>query len=183
MSLINQTVSSQTKSLWHQRAFLLLWISSSTGYLARLVGRLALPLVAIWLTTSPLLVSGMTFALAVPWLLFGLPAGVLADCFDRQHVLLWAATLGLGVCVLLAGAALLGLLSLPVLYAAALLLGISETLTETVTTAFTPLLIFHSQLEQANMCLLGVQKEALLLILHLLFKQVERKDFLWSLEL
>src|SRR6266849_5752408 len=119
MSLIDQTVSNQTKSLWHQRAFLLLW----------------------------------------------------------------AATLGLGVCVLLAGAALLGLLSLLALYAAALLLGISETLTETATTAFTSLLISHSQLEQANMCLLDVQKEALLLILHLLFKQVERKDFSWSIEL
>jgi hypothetical protein len=34
--------------------------------------RLALPLVAIRLTTSPLLVLGVTFALAVPWLLFGL---------------------------------------------------------------------------------------------------------------
>ena len=32
MSLIDQTFSSQTKSLWHQRAFLLLWIASSTGY-------------------------------------------------------------------------------------------------------------------------------------------------------
>ncbi len=142
MSLIDQTVSNQTKSLWHQRAFLLLWIASSTGYLARFVVRLALPLVVIWLTTSRL-----------------------------------------GVCVLLAGAALLGLLSLLALYAAALLLGISETLTETATTAFTSLLISHSQLEQANMCLLDVQKEALLLILHLLFKQVERKDFSWSIEL
>jgi hypothetical protein len=63
MSLIDQTVSSQTKSLWHQRPFLLLWIASSTGYSARLVVRLALPLVAIRLTTSPLLVSGVTFAL------------------------------------------------------------------------------------------------------------------------
>jgi MFS family permease len=176
MSLLDQTVSSQTKSLWHQRAFLLLWIASSTGYLARLVVRLALPLVAIRLTTSPLLVSGVTFALAVPWLLFGLPAGVLADRFDRWHVLLWATALGLGVCVLLAGGALLGLLSLPALHAAALLLGISETLTETATTAFTPLLISHRQLEQANMRLLGVQKEARLLVLHLLVKQVERKD-------
>ena len=61
-----------------------------------------------------------------------------------------------------------------------LLLGSSEILTETATTAFTPLLISHSQLEQANMRLLGVQKEALLLVLHLLFQQVERKDVSWS---
>ena len=176
MSLIDQTVSSQNKSLWHQREFLLLWIASSTGYLTRLVVRLALPLVDIRLTTSPLLVSGVTFALAVPWLLFRLPAGMLAD---RRHVLLWASALGLGVCVLLAGAALLGLLSLPALYATALLLGISETLTEAAMTAFTPLLISHCQLEQANMRLLGVQKEARLLVLHLLGKQVERKDVSW----
>ena len=49
-----------------------------------------------------------------------------------------------------------------------------------LTIAFTPLLISHSQLEQANMRLLGVHEAARLLVLHLLLKQVERKDVLWS---
>ena len=158
MSIIDQTAPSQSTSLWHQRSFLLLWIASSTSYFASWILKLALPLVAVRLTTSPLLVSGVTFAFTIPWLLFGLPAGALADRFDRRQVLLCATALRLGVFVLLGGAALLGLVSLPALYAAALLLGISETFTETATTAFTPMLISHSQLEQANTRLLGVQQ-------------------------
>lgn len=158
MSLIDQTIPSQSKSLWQQRAFLLLWTAASTGYFASWILKLALPLVAVRLTTSPLLVSSVTFAFTVPWLLFGLPAGALADRFDRRRVLLGATALRLGVFVLLGGAALLGLVNLPILYAAALILGISETLTETATTAFTPMLVSHSQLEPANTRLLGVQQ-------------------------
>ena len=158
MSLVDQTVSRQIGSLWRQRAFLLLWTASSTSYFASWILKLALPLVAIRLTTSPLLVAGVTFAFTIPWLFFGLPAGALADRFDRRHVLLGAAALRLGVFVLLGGAALFGLVSLPALYAAALLLGVSEMLTETATTAFTPMLVAHNQLEQANTGLLGVQQ-------------------------
>ena len=158
MTIIDQTIPGQTKSLWRQRAFLLLWTAASTGYFASWILKLALPLVAVRLTTSPLLVSGVTFAFTVPWLLFGLPAGALADRFDRRRVLLCATALRLGVFVLLGGAALLGLVNLPALYAAALALGISETLMETATTAFTPMLVSHSQLEQANTGLLGVQQ-------------------------
>jgi MFS family permease len=158
MSLLDHAILRQRKSLWQQRAFLLLWSASSTGYFASWIVKLALPLVAVRLTTSPLLVSGVTFAFTLPWLLFGLPAGALADHFDRRHVLLAATALRLGVFVALGGAALLGLVSLPALYAAALTLGVSETLTETATTAFTPMLVAPGQLEQANTRLLGVQQ-------------------------
>src|SRR5215468_5576799 len=43
------------------------------------------------LTTSPLLISLMQTAAALPVLLFGLPAGAMADIFDRRRLLLfWA---------------------------------------------------------------------------------------------
>src|SRR5215831_16453042 len=44
------------------------------------------------LTTSPLLISLMQTAATLPVLLFGLPAGAMADIFDRRRLLLfWAA--------------------------------------------------------------------------------------------
>src|SRR3974390_1014480 len=44
------------------------------------------------LTTSPLLIALMQTAATLPVLLFGLPAGAMADIFDRRRLLLfWAA--------------------------------------------------------------------------------------------
>src|SRR5215470_12552925 len=44
------------------------------------------------LTTSPLLISLMQTAATLPVLLFGVPAGAMADIFDRRRLLLfWAA--------------------------------------------------------------------------------------------
>ncbi|HZQ46355.1 MAG TPA: MFS transporter, partial [Verrucomicrobiae bacterium] len=41
------------------------------------------------LTTSPLLIALMQTAATLPVLLFGLPAGAMADLFDRRRLLLF----------------------------------------------------------------------------------------------
>src|SRR3974390_637330 len=43
------------------------------------------------LTNSPLLIALMQTAAALPVLLFGLPAGAMADIFDRRRLLLFSA--------------------------------------------------------------------------------------------
>jgi MFS family permease len=45
----------------------------------------ALPLLAATLTRDPLLVSVVSFAEWLPWLLFGLLAGALLDRWDRRR--------------------------------------------------------------------------------------------------
>src|SRR3974390_3659938 len=58
------------------------------------------------LTTSPLLIALMQTAATLPVLLFGFPAGAMADIFDRRRLLLfWAAWM-------LVAAALLSLFTL-----------------------------------------------------------------------
>ncbi|WP_229881106.1 MFS transporter [Amycolatopsis bartoniae] len=47
--------------------------------------KVGLPLVAVGQTRSPVLIAGLTFAFTVPWLLFALPAGALADRCDRRR--------------------------------------------------------------------------------------------------
>src|SRR3954468_22608713 len=60
------------------------------------------------LTTSPLLIALMQTAASLPVLLFGLPAGAMADIFDRRRLLLLWSGWMLVVAVLLSGLTLAG---------------------------------------------------------------------------
>ncbi|GAA3150919.1 MFS transporter [Planomonospora alba] len=50
----------------------------------------AMPLLAAATTSDPLLVSGVTAAATLPWLLLSLPAGAWVDRFDRRRLLMAA---------------------------------------------------------------------------------------------
>ena len=67
-----------------------LWTSSGLSNLADGVFKIALPLLAIQLTQSPTLIAGLSVAATLPWLLFALTAGALADRLDRRKLMLWA---------------------------------------------------------------------------------------------
>ena len=67
-----------------------LWTSSGLSNLADGVFKIALPLLAIQFTQSPTLIAGLTVAATLPWLLFALTAGALADRLDRRKLMLWA---------------------------------------------------------------------------------------------
>src|SRR4029453_4287882 len=67
-----------------------LWSASSLSNLADGLVKVALPLVAVTLTDSPGLVAGVTLAVTLPWLLFALPAGALADRVDRRIAMVTA---------------------------------------------------------------------------------------------
>jgi MFS family permease len=119
----------------------------------------ALPLLAATLTRDPLLVSVVSFAEWLPWLLFGLLSGALLDRWDRRRVM-WvvdagrfAVVGGLGVAVLLdqAGIALLA--------AVGFLLGSGQTLVDTGAHSIVPALVSRDaqRLEQANGRLVGTQ--------------------------
>ena len=69
-----------------------LWTSAGLSNLADGVMKVALPLVAIRYTDSPALIAGLSFAFTLPWLLFALTAGALADRFDRRRLMLVANT-------------------------------------------------------------------------------------------
>ena len=120
----------------------------------------AFPLLAASITASPQAVAGMTAAATVPWLLFGLPAGVIVDRLDRIR-LMWIVDLlragavgGLGILVANGNS------SLALLYAVVFLLGMAETLFDSAAMAVVPAVLEHdipaerknanSSLERAN---------------------------------
>jgi MFS family permease len=132
------------------RPFWSLWTSSSLSNLADGVLKIALPLAALRFTDSPMLIAGVSLALSLPWLLFSLPAGALADRLDRRRVMLAANTVRALLAALLALSLVTGLGGIWVLYAVALCVGVTETLYDTSAQSVLPQLVARERLDRAN---------------------------------
>ena len=127
-----------------------LWASAAASNLADGIFFIALPLIAVRLTDSPALVAGVSVASRLPWLVFALVAGALADRLDRRQTMLNVQVARFVIVGALGGLALAGLLSLPVLYVAAFALGIAETLFDTSAQSIMPSIVERDQLSRAN---------------------------------
>ena len=132
-----------------------LWAASAVSNLGDGVALVAAPLLAASLTRDPALVAGLAFAQRLPWLLFALFSGALADRLDRRRAMAAvgacrAALIGaLGVAVLLDRA------SLPLLYAVFFLLSAGETLFDTAAATVLPAVVPRDGLPRANARLSG----------------------------
>jgi MFS family permease len=134
-----------------------LWGASAVSNLADGVFFILLPLVAVRLTDSPLLIAGVAIAGRLPWLFFVLFAGALADRLDRRLVMRNVQLLRVGIMAGLGVLALIDGLSLPVLYLAAITLGMAETLFDTSAQSIMPSVVTKDQLPLANGRLYGVE--------------------------
>jgi MFS family permease len=128
-----------------------LWVATTVSNLADGVLKVALPLVAVRYTDSPALVAGLTFALTLPWLLFALPAGALADRLDRRHAMIGAnVARALLVAALAAVALVPDAGSIVVLYVVAFGVGVTETLYDTSAQSILPQVVPRTTLPRAN---------------------------------
>lgn len=130
--------------------FWTLWTASGLSNLADGVLKIALPLIALRFTDSPTLVAGVAFALTLPWLLFSLPAGALADRCDRRRLMLGANTARAVLLGALALALSLDAGSIWLLYAVALGIGTTETVYDTSAQSILPQVVGRHQLSRAN---------------------------------
>lgn len=137
-----------------------LWTSSGLSNLADGVFKIALPLLAVQLTQSPTLVAGLTVAATLPWLLFALTAGALADRLDRRKLMLWANLSRAMLPAVLAAVILLDLGSIWALYVIALMVGVAETLYDTSAQSILPQVVHRDQLSRANGRLYAVELTA-----------------------
>jgi MFS family permease len=132
------------------RPFTLLWTASTVSALGDGVTAVAAPLLIASMTNSPLVVSGATFALTLPWLLFSLLSGGLVDRLDRRRVMVvvdWIRAAAIGT---LGVAVALGQGSVGLLYGVVFLLGTGETLFRAASMSVLPALVRPAQLERAN---------------------------------
>lgn len=141
-------------------AFYRLLGASATTNLADGLLSVALPWLASAITRDPLLIAIAAFGGRLPWLLFTLPAGIIADRVDRRRLVVGSdlaralILLAFGATVLLTtgpdGQAAQPLLLLGLLYATTLLTGFAEVLRDNTAQTFMPSLVARSQLHTAN---------------------------------
>ena len=137
-------MSSLGKNYWF------LWTASTHSNLADGIFRIAIPLMAVQYTDSPVLVAGAAFAYGLPWLIFALYAGALVDRWDRRLTMRNISAIRIGVFALISAALLTGLDSLLLLYVSALVLGFAETLYDTSAQTIVPQLVRPEILNKAN---------------------------------
>lgn len=137
-----------------------IWAASAVSSLGDGIYGTALPLLAFSLTRSPLVLSLVTAAEVVPWVLFGLLGGTLVDRWDRRTTM-WIADLcrAAVLAVAIAGAAA-GFLDFPLLVVLAFLLGVGQIGFDMAAMAYLPELLDRDQDAQlsANARLQGTQQ-------------------------
>jgi MFS family permease len=127
------------------------WLSNIGDGIALAAG----PLLVASQTDDPSLVALAALLQRLPWLLFGLHAGVLADRLDRRVVVMAADGLRAVVLVGLVSTLVSGRVSVVVVLVVMFLLGTAETFADTTTQAILPMLVEKRDLGIANARLMG----------------------------
>jgi predicted MFS family arabinose efflux permease len=108
------------------------------------------PLLVASQTRNPLAVAMATFLQRLPWLMFGLYAGVLADRVSRRPIVIVTGLVRVTILVLLIASILTGRVDTAVVLAALFLFGVNETFGETASTTVLPMLVGPDDLGVAN---------------------------------
>jgi MFS family permease len=108
------------------------------------------PLLVASQTRNPLAVAMATFLQRLPWLMFGLYAGVLADRVSRRAIVIVTGLVRVTILVLLIASILTGRVDTAVVLAALFLFGVNETFGETASTTVLPMLVGPDDLGVAN---------------------------------
>ncbi|MGV9293601.1 MFS transporter [Amycolatopsis sp. NPDC003676] len=139
------------------RSFTRLWMSQVLSNLADGLVIAAVPLLAVVVTRDPLLIGGLTVAQFLPWLVFTLPAGALADRVDRRFIMVWGNVVRAAGFLLLVLMLVAQLHSIAILYLAVFLTGVAETLVDNAALTVPPRLVERKDLEKANGRLFATQ--------------------------
>jgi MFS family permease len=137
------------------RDFRWLWASSAASNLGDGVLLSAGPLLVTTLTREPIAVAAAVFLQQLPWVLFGIPAGAYIDRHDRRRLMVVVNLLRTLVLTLLAVTVATGTVSLPMVFAAVLLIGTAETFADIAGSALIATVVPRSELGLANARLTG----------------------------
>ncbi|MEU6954651.1 MFS transporter [Streptomyces sp. NPDC045714] len=140
------------------RDFSRLWWSAAVSSLGDGATIAAAPLLATRLTDDPRLIGAASVAFTAPFLLFGIPAGLLVDRIDIRAMMV---RVDVGRAVLLA-VLTLGILGgwggLPLLYICMFLLGVGEVLCRNAAQVLVPFITPQAGLSTANARIMAAQE-------------------------
>ncbi|MFF2133897.1 MFS transporter [Streptomyces olivochromogenes] len=131
------------------RGFTLLWASQTFGEFAYSMAVIVLPLLALTITGSVSQAGLIGFVDAVALLLAGLPAGAIADRYDRRTVLLWCEAAQMAAFGSLALALWAGSTALSALVLLALVNGVATAVALASGEALVPALVPEERLSDA----------------------------------
>ena len=137
--------------------FARLWTAGTISNLGDGVILAALPLLAASLTRSPTTIALVTVAGTLPWLLFSLVGGAIADRTDRRRTMSVVDAFRFAAMGLLGFALVTGSESIALLVIVSFSLGAAETIFDNASQAILPSLVEDKQLEAANGRLEGSQ--------------------------
>jgi MFS family permease len=132
------------------RSFRWLLASSWTSNFGDGVSLAAAPLLVATATHDPFLVALSVVLQRLPWLLFGLFAGVVADRVDRRRIMITVPTGRAVVLAALSAAIVLDKATVPVVLVAMFVLGTAETFADTTSTTLLPMLVAPADLPIGN---------------------------------
>ena len=122
------------------------WVSNLGDGIALAAG----PLLVASQTRDPALVALAVLLQQLPWLLFGLYAGALADRLDRRAIVVAVDLTRVGVLALLALSIATGVVQVSVVLGALFLLGTAEVFADNATGTLLPVLVARPDLALAN---------------------------------
>ncbi|WP_031515707.1 MFS transporter [Streptomyces sp. NRRL F-5123] len=142
--------------LRRHRDFRLLWCGETAGKFGASVTGVSMPLAAVSTLHAGTFEVGLLSATAwAPWLVIGLPVGAWVDRLPRRPVMTASAAVSLALFAAAPLAARLGLLSLGLLLAVALLAGTAAVFFQTACTAYLPALLDPADQPEGNAKLHG----------------------------
>jgi MFS family permease len=137
--------------LWRDREFLTFWAASAISDVGSQVSTLALPLIAaLMLGATPWQMGLLSAASAAPVLIIGLLAGVWVDRWPRRPVMIGADVARAALLLVIPLASALGLLTIEILCAVALLAGALAVVFDVAFLSFIPTLVGEGRLIEAN---------------------------------
>jgi predicted MFS family arabinose efflux permease len=108
------------------------------------------PLLVASETSNPLAVAMAALLQRLPWLLFGLYAGVVADRLNRRAIVITTGLVRVAILLFLTVSILTHSVDIAVVLAALFLFGVNETFGDTTTTTLLPMLVGKPDLGIAN---------------------------------
>ncbi|MFD7683398.1 MFS transporter, partial [Streptomyces sp. NPDC060187] len=145
MNVISKDKKEKTAQPGLGSSFNKVWVAAIASSWGDGVQMAALPLLAVQLTTDPLLIGAVGAIGTLPWFLLGLPAGALVDRWDRRKVMLRADLVRFTILALLTLAVLTDHATITLLIAAGFALGCGDIFFDISAQAVLPVVVTGDQ--------------------------------------
>jgi MFS family permease len=157
-----QTTAAPRRSLIHHPDFRRLWAGDALGQLGTQLTMLALPIYAVQhLRATAWQMGALTASETLAFLVIGLPTGAWVDRMRKRNVLINSDLVrGLTLAVVVV-AALTGHASMPLLYAAALVISVASTFFDVAHQSYVPGLVGLDHIVEGNSKLQATQSVAM----------------------